>query len=225
MHEEYYLLKLYPLQDRILNILMDKRYNRFYLTGGTALSRFYFQHRYSEDLDFFSNQSGFFLDDIKALEETLKDKSIKYTITSSSQSFRRFVVEEDCQLKIEFVNDVGFRYGNNVKFEIFNRVDNLRNILSNKLTALERNEPKDVADILFICRNFSFKWENIFEDALRKVSFIDPIIVSKQLSEYRVEFLSKLKWKIVLDLEKAEKDIRIISRDILVKNINSIHSN
>jgi len=28
----------------------------FYLTGGTALSRFYFNHRYSEDLDFFANR-------------------------------------------------------------------------------------------------------------------------------------------------------------------------
>lgn len=29
---------------------------RFYLTGGTALSEFYFQHRLSEDLDFFSEE-------------------------------------------------------------------------------------------------------------------------------------------------------------------------
>lgn len=28
----------------------------FYLTGGTALSEFYLKHRYSEDLDFFSEK-------------------------------------------------------------------------------------------------------------------------------------------------------------------------
>lgn len=28
----------------------------FYLTGGTALSEFYLKHRFSEDLDFFSEQ-------------------------------------------------------------------------------------------------------------------------------------------------------------------------
>ncbi|MEW6607226.1 MAG: nucleotidyl transferase AbiEii/AbiGii toxin family protein [bacterium] len=28
--------------------------NDFFLTGGTALSAFYLQHRYSEDLDFFT---------------------------------------------------------------------------------------------------------------------------------------------------------------------------
>jgi predicted nucleotidyltransferase component of viral defense system len=32
---------------------------RFYLTGGTALSEFYFQHRLSEDLDFFSEYDNF----------------------------------------------------------------------------------------------------------------------------------------------------------------------
>ena len=29
-------------------------FNDFYFTGGTALSAFYLKHRYSEDLDFFS---------------------------------------------------------------------------------------------------------------------------------------------------------------------------
>jgi len=31
-------------------------YDLFYLTGGIALSEFYLQHRYSEDLDFFSEK-------------------------------------------------------------------------------------------------------------------------------------------------------------------------
>ncbi|MDR0758720.1 MAG: nucleotidyl transferase AbiEii/AbiGii toxin family protein, partial [Treponema sp.] len=29
----------------------------FFLTGGTALSRVYYRHRYSDDLDFFVNSS------------------------------------------------------------------------------------------------------------------------------------------------------------------------
>ncbi|MBI2644253.1 MAG: nucleotidyl transferase AbiEii/AbiGii toxin family protein [Candidatus Wildermuthbacteria bacterium] len=29
---------------------------KFYLTGGTALAAFYLRHRYSEDLDFFSEE-------------------------------------------------------------------------------------------------------------------------------------------------------------------------
>jgi len=47
--EKYYRENLYPFQDGILNIVRRLRLP-FYLTGGTALSRHYFQHRYSEHL-------------------------------------------------------------------------------------------------------------------------------------------------------------------------------
>ena len=83
-------------------------------------------------------------------------------------------------------------------------------------------EPKDVADVLFICRNLSFHWEDIFNDALQKVSFIDPITISKFLSEFETHFLERLNWSIKLDFEKAEKDIRLISRDIVKKSKNTI---
>ena len=48
---------LTPLQKKIMgHLFQDKWFCRFfYLTGGTALSAFYFQHRFSEDLDFFSH--------------------------------------------------------------------------------------------------------------------------------------------------------------------------
>ena len=61
MQEEYYLNKLYPLQDRVLRII-ETQNQGFYLTGGTALSRFYLNHRYSDDLDFFVNN----IDDFKS---------------------------------------------------------------------------------------------------------------------------------------------------------------
>lgn len=224
MHAEYYLHKLYPVQDKALDILNEEKFLLFYLTGGTALSRFYFQHRYSDDLDFFSNQSDSFLQDILYFEEKLKSVNMKYQVIVGSPTFRRFVIEEDTQLKIDFVNDVGFRFGTPMAFPAFTRVDNLRNILSNKLTALERMEPKDVADILFICRNLSFQWEDIFNDALQKVSFIDPITISKFLSEFEMNFLERLNWNLKLDLGKAEKDIRLISMDIVKKSKNTICS-
>ena len=54
-YHNYYLTGLYPLQDKFLKFFNDHNEDRFYLTGGTALSRFYCHHRYSEDLDFFSS--------------------------------------------------------------------------------------------------------------------------------------------------------------------------
>lgn len=51
---DYYVANLYKLQDGILNIVR-KLNVPFYLTGGTALSRGYYNHRLSDDLDFFLN--------------------------------------------------------------------------------------------------------------------------------------------------------------------------
>lgn len=52
MHAEYYNKVLYPLQDRAIVAFKD---SPFYLTGGTTLSRGYYNHRFSDDLDYFVN--------------------------------------------------------------------------------------------------------------------------------------------------------------------------
>ena len=49
---EFYEENLYRLQDGVLNIVKNCG-TPLYLTGGTALSRAYYRHRYSDDLDFF----------------------------------------------------------------------------------------------------------------------------------------------------------------------------
>ena len=51
----HYTQSLYPLQDGILKIVQGLALP-FYLTRGTALSRHYFAHRYSDDLDLFVNK-------------------------------------------------------------------------------------------------------------------------------------------------------------------------
>ena len=54
MQNDYYQNILYPLQDKVLSVIGTLPVD-FYLTGGTALSRAYLRHRYSDDLDFFVN--------------------------------------------------------------------------------------------------------------------------------------------------------------------------
>ena len=51
--------KIYMLQDEILDLVFAED-TEFYLTGGTCLNRFYFEKRYSDDLDFFTNFSDTF---------------------------------------------------------------------------------------------------------------------------------------------------------------------
>jgi len=120
---------------------------------------------------------------------------------------------------------VAFHYGGYKKFPSFPRVDNWRNILSNKLTALERREPKDIADILFIARNYSFHWKDIFNEGLQKVVYLDALDVSKILVEFPVKFLSNIIWEKEPDFTVASKDILQIATDILRKGYNSIQSN
>ena len=57
--DAFYVENLYPLQNGVLQIV-DKLGSPFYLTGGTALSRGYYDHRYSDDLDLFVNQNDDF---------------------------------------------------------------------------------------------------------------------------------------------------------------------
>lgn len=77
--------------------------SRFYLTRGTALAAYYLNHRYSEDLDFFS------LNQVDILEINVFLKKIKTTLqikkTDFQQSFNRnlfFLHTKKEILKVEF---------------------------------------------------------------------------------------------------------------------------
>jgi hypothetical protein len=55
----WYVEQLYPFQDEALSVLggLD---TGFYLSGGTAASRGYLHHRFSDDLDLFVNDDASF---------------------------------------------------------------------------------------------------------------------------------------------------------------------
>jgi predicted nucleotidyltransferase component of viral defense system len=56
MPDKSYYNRLYAFPDEIMKIIQRQGVH-FYLTGGTALSRCYLNHRYSDDPDFFINQA------------------------------------------------------------------------------------------------------------------------------------------------------------------------
>ena len=62
--------KLYLLHDEVLKTVFDTE-REFYLTGGTCISRFYVEKRYSDDLDFFTNQSPRYSFAIKNINEIM----------------------------------------------------------------------------------------------------------------------------------------------------------
>lgn len=126
--------------------------NKFYLTGGTALSAFYLQHRLSVDLDFFSDEPfsyeelTIFLNMVKE-EFNLKD-------ISAVKIFDRwqFTIEAKNPVKLEFV------YFNHEKKRLSPpknhmniSIDSLDDIAANKTLAFfDRNEPKDIFDLYYL---------------------------------------------------------------------------
>lgn len=187
----YYNDTLYPLQDKVLK-LIDTLQTPFYLTGGTALSRCHFNHRYSDDLDFFVNKDPDFIQfSEKILANLMKNFEVKVIIKSKSY----ISIKVNKILKIDLVNDVQFRYGKLEEKKIFSKVDNVKNILSNKLSALiSRDEAKDVVDIWIIAKNNKINWKDIFLSVNSKAVGIFPPDIAKRLIEFPTELLERIKW-------------------------------
>jgi hypothetical protein len=222
MHEVYYQNKVYPLQNEFLDLVKSAPV-AFYLTGGTALSRFYLNHRYSDALDFFVNQDPKFKRQCNQSVQLIQEKRITLEIGATSDSFLRMFIEKNkIRLKIDFVNDVSFHYGNFEQFAIFDKVDNWRNILSNKICALSRYEPKDVVDILFVAKTYHFEWEEILKEAQEKDLWVEPIEVSKIIREFKPELFNSISWVNPVNVDELTVSLKSLYKDIFYGRANSL---
>jgi predicted nucleotidyltransferase component of viral defense system len=223
MLDLYYLNSLYPLQDYILKIINSCKTD-FYLTGGTALSRVYTKHRYSDDLDFFVNQSPAFKEQVSTIIDLLNTyNSFAIKVLINEDSFVRLMIEQNSVfLKVEFINDVGFRVGNLVSTSLFTKTDNPMNILSNKICALSRKEGKDISDIIEISRKFQFNWVDIFNDAKQKDNWIDEIKSLMLIDQFTDADFKKVKWIMNPDLNLIYSTVKQIKMDIVSANTNSV---
>jgi len=223
MQENYYQKRLYPIQNNILTII-SKLPVEFYLTGGTALSRCYLNHRYSDDLDFFVNNAKNFKEQVEVILDEFTSRKIQYEIVAISKSFVRLQVEDQGNyLKIDLINDINIHFGCIDICSIFPRMDNPLNILSNKICAISRYEPKDIADIIFISEFYAFSWEKILDEAKQKDIWVNPIEISRIIYEFPAEKLSLIKWIKPLNIDKIQKYIKIVAKDILNGENNSLN--
>jgi predicted nucleotidyltransferase component of viral defense system len=221
MQVKHYLDNLYPLQDKVLNSLSQLA-STFYLTGGTALGRHYLNHRFSDDLDFFFNRSTNFQKETQSATEELK-KTFTLDVRVESESYVQLMIRlNQLDLKVEFVNDVGYRYGQPLPTSLFQRTDHWRNILSNKITALSRQAPKDIADIIFLSRKFEFNWIEIIREAGQKDSWINELEIFKMLDNFPVEKLSIVNWINEPNYLEMGDSLKTIAKDILLGTDNSL---
>jgi hypothetical protein len=96
------------------------------------------------------------------------------------------------------------------------------NILTNKISALSRNEPKDISDIIEISLHEVFNWVDIISDAKQKDLNVDELDVARHIAEFDVTRLTAVNWITPQDFDVAAQRLKIISQDIFLGNDNSL---
>lgn len=143
----------------------------FFFTGGTALAAFYLEHRYSEDLDFFTSNSDSIRSVSSILDRISSDLKIEIKIRRMIHSFIEvFLKFQDGEgIKMDFALDSPFRFEAPKRFENYGiEVDSLRDLGANKISALfDRAESKDFVDAFFLQKEFQ-PMDKLIADAKEK---------------------------------------------------------
>lgn len=129
--------------------------NVFRLTGGTALSAFYLEHRSSEDLDFFSSEKVPFYMTEEFLKRVDFIKDILYTKQFDRNIFN-LNLKGGATLKVEFTY-YPLKNLEDIVFVDTLRIDSFLDITVNKLCAIaDRYDAKDYADLYCILKSGDF---------------------------------------------------------------------
>jgi hypothetical protein len=185
---------LNPLQRVLLQqFAVQPLFHDFYLTGGTALSAFYLEHRYSEDLDFFTEVPQGVARIIPVIEQIAKGMNLKMVFG------RRFETLFECTLmssgnetvELDLALDMPGRLMPVQSGKALGmNLDNILDIACNKLSALyERSEPKDFVDLFFITQGL-FPLEELLRKARQKYPHLDDYGLA--MTFFKVKGVEKL---------------------------------
>lgn len=204
---------LTELQERVLGTLFaeEEIKRHFYLTGGTALSEFYLNHRYSDDLDIFTHSV-----EISAIERVVEDclrkKGFNVVRERASPTYRRYLIDND--LILDVVRDIDWRLGApELRGNIM--IDSKKNIAVNKVcTVYGRLDPKDYVDLFFLLKDGEFdvlellelgrnkdegleefQWARVIAD-VETISVLPRMIVPCDLAELK-SFFKRMRDKVI----------------------------
>lgn len=156
--------------------------NRFYLTGGTALAEYYIPYRYSEDLDFFSQDEVdtqsiaiFF----KSIQSKLGYKSMDINTSYNRNLF--FLDFANSALKAEFTYFPFPQVEAPQKHEGI-KVNSILDIAVDKLfTIYQRPRSRDFMDLYMIQQKYKFTLDDLLKKARIKFDWnVDPIKLGSQ---------------------------------------------
>ncbi len=218
---EAHYKKLYQLQDAVLKNIFSHRFS-LYLGGGTALSRFYLQHRYSDDLDLFTHDVAFFSDIFRIIQTSLTEEWPSVEIKTNSRDFKRLLLEDGgIQVKIDLVADRLPRIGLPVDIDS-NIVDTVRNIASNKIGALiSRDEGRDLIDLWSIAKAYPFVWPQLIGEAEIKGTCSTGDILFR-LQTFPIELVKDIPFIQPFSEKTFRKDLKTIIADIENASPNSL---
>jgi hypothetical protein len=144
---------LTPLQKAFIAVFRTIPDNsQFYLAGGAALAEYYFGHRLTFDLDFFTGVDGLVLPISHQVESACRAQGLNPQVVRRFASFAQLLVEQGGEsLKVDIAFDSPFRFGPPVLAETGVYVNNYADLRVDKLLAyFGRAEPRDAVDLYFI---------------------------------------------------------------------------
>lgn len=218
MDNSFYEQLLYPLQDDVIRALAALE-TGFYLTGGTAASRGYLHHRYSDDLDFFVNDDARFGEWADQLINTLTgEASWSLTVRLRGTRFLGLTVLRDqTELRIDLVNDVRARVGTTYQHPVLGPIDTAENILANKVTAvIDREQPKDLADIWGFCTKMHLSLEDAIEGADSKAAGIFHADLARVLCSATQDDWRLIRWTTAPDPAQFIADLRALGEGLIL---------
>ncbi len=120
------------------------------------MSAFYLQHRYSEDLDFFTPDPAGVSQVAPVLTALAQTQTWEVAFTRTLGTFLECFITDLTgeRIKLDFAQDSPYRlHPTQYQAEFGIQVDNVTDIACNKLSALfDRAEPKDFVDVYFVCQ-------------------------------------------------------------------------
>ncbi|MFH1412551.1 MAG: nucleotidyl transferase AbiEii/AbiGii toxin family protein [bacterium] len=209
-------------QKNILNLISQNKTicRHFYLTGGTALAEFYLGHRYSEDLDFFSEKefdSKFILTFLKSIQKKAKIKKIALEQSFNRNLFFLYLTSKEI-IKLEFTYFPFPRINQkNKKNNLF--IDSLIDIAVNKIfTIYQKPRARDFIDLYFILQIEKWSLDDLLKKAKIKFDWhIDPIQLGSQLLQAKtvkdypkmIKKIDNKKWQdfFIKEAKKIKKNI------------------
>ena len=171
-----------PKQKKLLlGLSQSKLRKSFYFTGGTVLSAYYLQHRYSDDLDFFSEGEVDFDSTLAFMEKMAKSELFTFTMQKKVVVQMFFLTYKDgSSFKVDFAY-YPYRRIQKGRNEGNVSIDSLLDIGVNKTVAvLQRSDVKDFVDYYYLEQKFGL-WD-LTQGARVKFNMeLDPILFASDL--------------------------------------------